>query len=122
MLTPQQAEAFAADWYEAWNSHDLERILAHYRDDVVFVSPLIAQIAGDPSGRLEGKPALRDYFAKGLARFPELAFEPLLLTVGVDSVVLTYVSVNDRRSCEAMVLDDQGLVREVRAHYEATAE
>jgi ketosteroid isomerase-like protein len=119
MLTEQQIEAFASDWYEAWNAHDLDRILGHYREDVVFVSPLVSEIAGDPSGRLEGKAALRDYFAKGLERFPDLAFEPLLSAAGVDSVVLVYVSVNDRRACEAMVLDDQGLVREARAHYGA---
>ncbi len=118
MPTQQQMEALAGDWYEAWNSHDLERMLGHYRDDVVFISPLITEIAGDPSARLEGKAALRDYFAKGLERFPDLAFEPLILTTGVDSLVLTYVSVNDRRCCEAMVLDADGLVREVRAHYE----
>ena len=118
MPTPQELEAFAADWYEAWNSHDLDRILGHYRDDVVFTSPLITQLTGDPSGRLHGKHALRDYFARGLERFPDLAFEPLLLTAGVDSVVLVYVSVNGRRSCETMVLDANGLVQEVRAHYE----
>lgn len=122
MFSQQQIEAFAADWYEAWNSHDLDRILSHYRDDVVFTSPLITEIAGDPSGRLQGKAALRDYLAHGLERFPDLAFEPLLLTAGVDSVVLTYVSVGGRRSCEAMVLDSDGLVQEVRAHYELAAE
>jgi len=111
-------EALAADWYEAWNAHDLDRILSHYNEEVVFISPLIADIAGEGSGRLQGKAALRDYFAKALERFPDLRFEPLLLTTGVDSLVLTYVSVNGRRSCEAMVLGPDGLVREVRAHYE----
>jgi hypothetical protein len=28
MLTQQQAQDFAQDWIEAWNSHDLDRILA----------------------------------------------------------------------------------------------
>ncbi len=118
MLGQQQMEALAADWYEAWNAHDLDRILGHYSNDVVFVSPLIADIAGEESGRLRGKAALRDYFAKALERFSHLRFEPLMLATGLDSLVLTYVSVNGRRSCEAMVLGADGLVREVRAHYE----
>jgi hypothetical protein len=29
MLTREQADRFAAAWIEAWNSHDLVRILAH---------------------------------------------------------------------------------------------
>ena len=34
------AEAFAAHWIEAWNSHDIDAILSHYVDDVEFLSPL----------------------------------------------------------------------------------
>ena len=30
---------FAAEWIEAWNAHDLERILAHYADDFEMASP-----------------------------------------------------------------------------------
>lgn len=28
---------FAHEWIAAWNAHDLERILAHYADDVELV-------------------------------------------------------------------------------------
>ena len=34
------ARTLATEWVAAWNSHDLERILAHYAHDVVFSSPL----------------------------------------------------------------------------------
>ena len=33
VLSGDFVHRFAAEWIAAWNSHDLERILAHYTDD-----------------------------------------------------------------------------------------
>ena len=40
MIERAWAEEFARDWVESWNSHDLERMLAHYADDFEMTSPL----------------------------------------------------------------------------------
>ena len=85
------AQEFAADWYAAWNAHDLERILSHYANDVEMASPLVSALTGEADGRIVGKEALRAYFAAGLEKYPELHFEPLELFVGVSSLVLRYV-------------------------------
>ena len=55
------AEHFAADWIESWNAHDLNRILSHYTDDFEMSSPVIIQVAGEPSGTLKGKAAVAAY-------------------------------------------------------------
>jgi ketosteroid isomerase-like protein len=34
MLDKQFADEFRQDWIAAWNRHDLERIVAHYSDDI----------------------------------------------------------------------------------------
>ncbi len=39
-------ESFARDWVAAWNDHDLDAVLAHYADGIVFHSPRIAQVMG----------------------------------------------------------------------------
>jgi ketosteroid isomerase-like protein len=52
---------FAAEWVGAWNSHELERVLAHYDDNVVLKSPRIKLILGNDDARIRGKSALRDY-------------------------------------------------------------
>jgi ketosteroid isomerase-like protein len=49
MLDKAFAENFAAEWIAAWNSHDLDRVLSHYAGDFEMSSPIIAQIAGEPS-------------------------------------------------------------------------
>src|SRR5207302_4356035 len=33
MIDLNWAEAFAREWVDAWNAHDLARILSHYTDD-----------------------------------------------------------------------------------------
>lgn len=84
------ARAFATAWIAAWNAHDLDRILEHYAEDVEFTSPYVVRIAGEPSGTLIGKHALRAYWAKGLAMLPDLHFTPIETLVGVDAVTLVY--------------------------------
>lgn len=54
-----EPEAFSLDWVAAWNRADVEAVLAHYADDVVFVSPLAATLTGDPE--VLGKAELRAY-------------------------------------------------------------
>ena len=37
---------FAQDWQDGWNSHDLDRIMAHYHKDVVFRSVKAQALVG----------------------------------------------------------------------------
>lgn len=111
------AQEFAREWYAAWNAHDLERILSHYADDVEMASPLVSALTGDADGRIVGKDALRAYFAAGLEKYPSLHFEPRELFVGVNSLVLGYVSVNERPSAEVIFLNDDGKITRYLAHY-----
>ena len=115
-LSSTAANNFGSDWIAAWNAHDLDRILAHYRDDVRFTSPFAAR-AGAPGGVLRGMPALRGYFERALATYPDLRFGPIAALSGVDSVALHYRSVEGREAIEVMRFDQRRLVYEVAAHY-----
>lgn len=116
MITREHAEHFADEWIAAWNSHDLSRILAHYRDDFVMSSPRIATIAGVASGVLEGKAAVGAYWAKALAMMPDLHFTLLASFAGADSIALHYQSARGA-AVEVMFLDDAGQVVRAAAHY-----
>lgn len=116
MISRDQAERFAHEWIEAWNSHDLERILSHYHDDFVMSSPRIALIADEASGVLRGKPAIRAYWAKALAAAPELRFELIEVFVGADSVVLHYRGVRGP-AAEVFFFDEAGRVVRSSANY-----
>ncbi|MFG2849030.1 nuclear transport factor 2 family protein [Kitasatospora sp. NPDC048296] len=103
------ATRFARDWAAAWNSHDLERILAHFTEDVVFASPRIVEIIGDPSGEVRGKDALRDYWAKGLEHLPDLHFTVEDVRASVDTLVINYRNERGRAVAEVLTFRD-GLV------------
>jgi len=118
IMSPPSPQDFAAAWYAAWNSHDLEAILAHYAEDVVFTSPFVVRLTGDPSGTLRGRDALRGYFGKALAKYPSLHFEPLGLYTGAHSLVLHYRSVEGLLAAETMHRDARsGHVAAVQCHY-----
>jgi hypothetical protein len=84
------AEQFASEWLAAWNGHDLEAILVHFSDEVVFTSPLAQRIVEGSDGVIRGKEALRAYWCEGLRRNPELRFEIEGLYLGVATIVIRY--------------------------------
>ena len=93
-------------------------MLSHYADNVEFTSPVIFELLGDPSGTIRGKEALRSYFEKGLAAYPNLRFELLHVLAGVDSVCIFYRSVHrGGLGAEVMVLNPQGQVARLMVHY-----
>ena len=117
MLTQTTAQAIAQTWIDSWNRHDLDDIMSHYAEAIEFSSPFIVQLIGEPSGTLKDKAALRAYFAKGLAAYPDLKFELLHTLIGVNSLVLYYRSVRNNLAAELMVLNAAGQIVQVMAHY-----
>jgi len=118
MIDRNWAEAFAREWVDAWNAHDLERILSHYTDDFEMTSPLIVELMGVASGRLKGKEAIRRYWGQGLAGTPDLRFELTAVMVGVNSVAIVYKSVTAKRTViERIEFDDHGKAVQAEALY-----
>lgn len=111
------AEKFAQEWISSWNSHDLVDILSHYSDDLEITTPMIKMALGDDTGTLKGKEAVADYWSKALAKLPDLHFELVDVTAGVNSVVLYYKSVMNKMAMEVMFFNEAGLVNKMVAHY-----
>lgn len=111
--------AFAEAWIEDWNNHNLGRLLSHYGDDVVFVSPASTRITGDPSGRVVGKDALAAYWARALESAPDLTFTLRGVLSGPDGVAIRYHSSRTGAEVvEVLRFDADGLVVEAAAYYE----
>src|SRR5476649_1022797 len=85
-----EAQTFAESWLQAWNAHDLDAVLSHFTDDVVFTSPIAAKIVEGSEGVIRGKAALREYWQEGLRRIPDLRFELLGIYVGQTTLVINY--------------------------------
>lgn len=117
MLTESQAHTLALHWVKAWNSHDLDQIMSYYVEDIVLVSPVAAKILNEPSGKVIGKNALREYFKKGLEVYPNLKFELIDVMWGIESVVLYYINQKGTKTGEFMEVDSTGKVTKVIANY-----
>ena len=89
MPTPDPA-AFADAWVRAWNDHDVDAVLAHFHDDVVFSSPLAARLLPESGGVVRGKNALRHYWATALSMMPGLRFEVIGVYAGYAVLVINY--------------------------------
>lgn len=112
------ARQFAEEWIEAWNSHNLDRILAHYDDDVRLVSPVALNLLNN-GGVVQGKAELRDYFRRGLEAFPKLQFDLIEVLWGVETIVLYYANkARATKTAEVMQLNSMGKVRCVWANYD----
>jgi hypothetical protein len=112
------AREFAQDWVDAWNSHDLERILTHYDDEVLLISPVALKLLGG-DGTVRGKPALRGYFIRGLEAFPNLRFDLIDALWGVETIVVYYINnVRGNKTAEVMLLNAAGKIRHVWANYD----
>src|SRR6185295_2494699 len=105
------AEQFTREWIAGWNAHDLNAVLAHFHDDVVFTSPLAAQIVPDSRGVIRGKGALRSYWTEGLRRNPDLHFVLEGVYVGVNTLVIHYRR-QERGLANEVLIFDGHLVRE----------
>jgi hypothetical protein len=111
------AETIAREWIAAWNAQDVERVLSHYADDVEMASPYIRQIAGEVSGVLKGKDALRAYWNAALQRLPELHFTLREVFFSAQSVALYYDAAEGKQAVECLHFGPEGLVTRAAAHY-----
>ena len=116
MLNKAFADHFAADWIDAWNSHNLKRVLAHYTDDFEMSSPMIIKIANEPSGTLKGKDKVGAYWAKALQLNTHLHFELISTLVGVNSITLYYKGTRGL-TAEVFHFTAAGKIARAYAHY-----
>ena len=120
-MTHAEARALAEQWIANWNRKDVEAVLAHFSDDIVFTSPRAQMIVG--SSRLEGKAALREYWTRALARIQTLHFRLDYVIGDGDRLSIVYTSEIDGkrlRAAEFVVFSPDGLIREGEAMYGVT--
>jgi uncharacterized protein (TIGR02246 family) len=109
--------ALGRAWIAAWNSHDLERVLALYTDDAEMTSDKIQALGFEAGGTLRGKDRLRAYWGKALALLPNLRFDLIDTYVSPDSLVVFYQNERGAQICEYLRLDAQGKIRQGSANH-----
>ena len=116
-VTPEQAASFAASWYAAWNAHDLDAIMGHYDPAIEHSSPFIKRYNNSDDVSIRGMDGVRDYFRRALERNPTLAFNPMHVTTGLESVLLVYRRMTGDVAGEIFFLNSQGKITRSVSHY-----
>lgn len=87
----QQNKQIAAKWFQAFNNHDLEALLALYAEDAEHFSPKLKIRLPETKGLIKGKTALRNWWQDAFDRLPSLQYEVLRLTADDEQVFMEYI-------------------------------
>lgn len=117
MINPDDAQTFAREWVKAWNDHDLQAILSHYAEDVVFHSPRIRAVTGQDVDAVKGKAALSAYWSKALTLARDLYFEIDQVLTGSNALTIIYTNHRQQHVAETFVFGADGKVATSIATY-----
>jgi ketosteroid isomerase-like protein len=81
----------AQAWIDAFNAHDLERLLSLYAEDARHTSPKLRAKHPTMGGAIQGKPALREWWADAMQRLPNLHYALESVTANDERVFVEYL-------------------------------
>lgn len=84
-------KSIALAWFEAFNNHDLEKLLSLYHEHAEHYSPKLKVRQPETNGLIKGKAALRAWWQDAFNRLPTLKYEVLNLIADDQSVFMEYV-------------------------------
>jgi len=116
-LDDARAARLGEEWIAAWNSHDLDAIMALYSPDVLFQTPTAIASLGIPDGLISGAERLREHFRRGLERLPDLHFDLERVYAGVRSIAITYRWADGTPVAELHEYDESERIERVQALY-----
>lgn len=91
MDTPTNNEAIAYQWFDAFNRHHLEDLLALYDEKAEHFSPKLKVRQPETNGWVKGKEALRIWWKDSFERLPNLKYTVQKLTANNDRVFMEYL-------------------------------
>ena len=94
MIT-QKNLSIAHAWFEAFNSHNLEKLLSLYDEDAEHFSPKLKIRHPETNGLVTGKDALRQWWEDSFNRLPSLQYKVTSLTANPDRVFMEYLRLVD---------------------------
>lgn len=89
-MSPEENKRIAQAWFDAFNRHHLENLLALYDEQAQHYSPKLKLRQPETSGLIKGKAALRAWWQDAFDRLPGLRYEVKHLTADQERVFMEY--------------------------------
>lgn len=112
-MSTQNIKQIALKWFEAFNEHNLEKLLSLYDDNAQHYSPKLKIRIPETGGLIKGKLALKAWWQDAFDRLPSLQYEVIKLTADDDQVFMEYtrhVSGEDDLSVGEVLQIENGLI------------
>ena len=90
-MSEEELNAIALKWLEAFNAHDLEKLLGLYHEDAVHYSPKLKIRYPETNGFIKGTDALKIWWQEAFVRLPSLQYQVTRLTPFQDRVFMEYI-------------------------------
>ena len=90
-MTAEQNKRIAIKWFEAFNKHNLEKLLSLYDENAEHFSPKLKIRLPETQGLIKGKVALRSWWQDAFVRLPTLKYEVKKLTADDEQVFMEYI-------------------------------
>lgn len=81
----------ALNWINAFNEHDLEKLLSLYAEHAVHFSPKLKIREPRTNGWVKGKSSLRSWWADAFSRLPLLQYQLQNLIINDEQVLVEYL-------------------------------
>lgn len=91
LMSAEKNLSIAHLWFEAFNAHNLEKLLSLYDDEAQHFSPKLKIRHPETNGLVIGKEALRSWWQDAFDRLPTLHYKVTSLTSNADRVFMEYI-------------------------------
>lgn len=78
-------------WFDAFNEHNIEKLLALYDPQAQHFSPKLKALHPETNGLIQGTAALRAWWEGAFKRLPSLQYEVIRLTPYEDRIFMEYM-------------------------------
>jgi ketosteroid isomerase-like protein len=90
-MNSETNKAIALKWFDAFNTHDLEKLLSLYAEQAEHFSPKLKIRLPETKGLIKGRTALRNWWQDAFERLPTLRYEVIKLTADNEQVFMEYI-------------------------------
>ncbi len=104
----------AEQWFNAFNTKELEKLLSLYDDEAQHFSPKLKIRHPETNGLVTGKEALRTWWKDSFDRLPSLHYKVTSLTSNADRVFMEYIrsvtGESDMRIAEVLEIKEEKIL------------